>query len=137
MSNLKFNTISLEAPSFIDKSPSDRSLSQDPMLTSAEKPLLISSGSVQGPLTHVPNTTLSIRPDLVVLNNARAISDLRNPPANRLEKLAGRRKGQYSMSKKTGSATGSSRKSGYARAPEWMSRPPALFGPHAHSAAKQ
>ena len=32
-----------------------------------------------------------------MLNNARAIRDLRNPPANQLEKLAGRRKGQYSI----------------------------------------
>ncbi len=34
---------------------------------------------------------------LRMLNNAKAIRDLRNPPANRLEKLAGRRKGQYSI----------------------------------------
>lgn len=32
-----------------------------------------------------------------MLNNAKAIRDLRNPPANRLEKLAGGRKGQYSI----------------------------------------
>ena len=32
-----------------------------------------------------------------MLNNAKAIRDLRSPPANRLEKLAGRRKGQYSI----------------------------------------
>ena len=34
---------------------------------------------------------------LRMLNNAKAIRDLRSPPANRLEKLAGRRKGQYSI----------------------------------------
>ena len=34
---------------------------------------------------------------LRMLNNARAIMDLRSPPANRLEKLAGDRKGQYSI----------------------------------------
>ena len=31
------------------------------------------------------------------LNQARNINDLRNPPANRLEKLGGDRKGQYSI----------------------------------------
>lgn len=34
---------------------------------------------------------------LRMLNNAKAIRDLRNPPANRLEKLTGGRKGQYSI----------------------------------------
>jgi proteic killer suppression protein len=31
------------------------------------------------------------------LHNARTLSDLRVPPANRLEKLAGKRKGQRSI----------------------------------------
>jgi proteic killer suppression protein len=34
---------------------------------------------------------------LRMLNNAHAINDLRSPPANRLEKLAGAREGQYSI----------------------------------------
>jgi len=32
-----------------------------------------------------------------MLNNARELSDLRVPPANRLELLKGNRKGQYSI----------------------------------------
>ena len=34
---------------------------------------------------------------LRMLNNARILQDLRNPPANRLEKLSGDRSGQYSI----------------------------------------
>ena len=34
---------------------------------------------------------------LRMLNNAYTVNDLRSPPANRLEKLSGRRKGQYSI----------------------------------------
>ena len=34
---------------------------------------------------------------LRMLNNARILQDLRNPPANRLEKLSGDRFGQYSI----------------------------------------
>ena len=34
---------------------------------------------------------------LRMLSNARAINDLRSPPANRLEKLAGDREGKYSI----------------------------------------
>lgn len=34
---------------------------------------------------------------LRMLNNAHSINDLRSPPANRLEKLSGRRDGQYSI----------------------------------------
>lgn len=34
---------------------------------------------------------------LVVLNNAKTLLDLKNPPANRLEKLKGDRNGQYSI----------------------------------------
>jgi toxin HigB-1 len=32
-----------------------------------------------------------------MLNNAHSINDLRSPPANRLEKLSGRRDGQHSI----------------------------------------
>ncbi len=32
-----------------------------------------------------------------MLNNARGLADLRVPPANRLERLKGRRRGQYSI----------------------------------------
>ena len=32
-----------------------------------------------------------------MLNNAKNLNDLRIPPANRLEKLKGTRKGQYSI----------------------------------------
>ena len=34
---------------------------------------------------------------LMILNNARDISDLRIPPGNRLEALSGNREGQYSI----------------------------------------
>lgn len=37
------------------------------------------------------------RRKLRMLNNARILTDLRIPPANRLEALKGRRKGQYSI----------------------------------------
>jgi proteic killer suppression protein len=37
------------------------------------------------------------RRKLRMLNNARSLSDLRIPPANRLEALKGRRSGQYSI----------------------------------------
>lgn len=32
-----------------------------------------------------------------MVNNAKSINDLRIPPANRLEKLSGKRAGQYSI----------------------------------------
>lgn len=34
---------------------------------------------------------------LLLVNAARSVNDLRTPPGNRLEKLAGNRKGQYSI----------------------------------------
>ena len=34
---------------------------------------------------------------LRMLDNAHKVKDLRSPPANRLEKLSGRREGQYSI----------------------------------------
>ena len=34
---------------------------------------------------------------LRMLNNAHAVNDLRSPPANRLEKLSGKREGQHSI----------------------------------------
>jgi len=34
---------------------------------------------------------------LRMLNNAHAVKDLRSPPANRLEKLSGKRDGQHSI----------------------------------------
>ncbi len=37
------------------------------------------------------------RRKLRMLNNAQTLDDLRVPPANRLERLKGRRKGQYSI----------------------------------------
>ncbi len=37
------------------------------------------------------------RRKLRMLNNAQSLADLRIPPANRLEALKGRRKGQYSI----------------------------------------
>ena len=37
------------------------------------------------------------RRKLRMLNNARDLTDLRVPPANRLERLKGRRRGQYSI----------------------------------------
>lgn len=38
-----------------------------------------------------------VRRKLRMLNNARILNDLRVPPANRLEALKGKRKGQYSI----------------------------------------
>ncbi len=38
-----------------------------------------------------------IRRKLRMLNNAKALNDLRIPPSNRLELLKGNRKGQYSI----------------------------------------
>ncbi|MGB8378246.1 MAG: type II toxin-antitoxin system RelE/ParE family toxin [Rhodanobacteraceae bacterium] len=38
-----------------------------------------------------------VRRKLRMLNNAATLDDLRIPPANRLEALKGRRKGQYSI----------------------------------------
>jgi toxin HigB-1 len=37
------------------------------------------------------------RRKLLLLNGARALNDLRSPPGNRLEALAGDRRGQYSI----------------------------------------
>ena len=37
------------------------------------------------------------RRKLMYLHQARRLRDLRSPPGNRLEKLAGKRKGQYSI----------------------------------------
>jgi len=34
---------------------------------------------------------------LLLLHSAKSLDDLRSPPGNRLEKLAGDRKGQYSI----------------------------------------
>ncbi|MFT9003097.1 MAG: type II toxin-antitoxin system RelE/ParE family toxin [Liquorilactobacillus hordei] len=34
---------------------------------------------------------------LIMMNNSNNINDLRNPPANHLEKLSGDREGQYSI----------------------------------------
>ena len=34
---------------------------------------------------------------LMLLNNAKSLFDLKNPPANKLEKLKGDRAGQYSI----------------------------------------
>lgn len=49
----------------------------------------------------VPRLSLSIQrrtqQKLMILNNARDLNDLRVPPGNRLEALAGERKGQYSI----------------------------------------
>ena len=46
----------------------------------------------------LPNTIQAVaRRKLRMLNNARTLEDLRVPPANRLEPLKGRRKGQYSI----------------------------------------
>ena len=38
-----------------------------------------------------------VQQKLMILNNARDLNDLRVPPGNRLEALAGDRKGQYSI----------------------------------------
>lgn len=46
----------------------------------------------------LPNQIQEIaRRKLRMLNNAKAIDDLRIPPANRLEKLSGNREGQWSI----------------------------------------
>ena len=46
----------------------------------------------------LPNTIQSVaRRKLRMLNNARTLDDLRVPPANRLEALKGKRKGQHSI----------------------------------------
>jgi proteic killer suppression protein len=56
---------------------------------------LIWVGDVSRPL---PRDIQSVaRRKLRVLNNARLLSDLRVPPANRLESLHGDRKGQHSI----------------------------------------
>ena len=48
--------------------------------------------------TRLPHTIQSVAlRKLRMLNNAHALEDLRVPPANRLEKLAGDRAGQYSL----------------------------------------
>jgi len=45
-----------------------------------------------------PSTIQNIaRRKLRMLNNAHALNDLRVPPANRLESLKGKRKGQFSI----------------------------------------
>lgn len=44
-----------------------------------------------------PELSRSAYNKLVVLNAADSINDLRVPPGNRLEKLTGRRAGQYSI----------------------------------------
>ncbi len=47
---------------------------------------------------HLPHTIQSIaRRKLRMLNNAKTLEDLRIPPANHLEALKGRRKGQHSI----------------------------------------
>lgn len=51
----------------------------------------------------------AVRVKLVILNNAMQVDDLRLPPSNRLEKLAGDRQGQWKwlseLTKKTPHAT--------------------------------
>ena len=44
-----------------------------------------------------PNIQAVVRRKLRMLNNAASLNDLRVPPANRLEALKGKRKGQHSM----------------------------------------
>ncbi len=53
----------------------------------------------QGMLSrHLPHTIQSIaRRKRRMLNNAKTLEDLRIPPANHLEALKGRRKGQHSI----------------------------------------
>ncbi|MEW6595517.1 MAG: type II toxin-antitoxin system RelE/ParE family toxin [Thermodesulfobacteriota bacterium] len=47
---------------------------------------------------HLPNQIQAVaRRKLRMLNNARALDDLRIPPANRLERLAGDREGRWSI----------------------------------------
>jgi len=49
-------------------------------------------------LRRLPNDIQAIaRRKLRMLNNAHRLDDLRVPPANRLEALKGKRKGQYSI----------------------------------------
>jgi proteic killer suppression protein len=49
-------------------------------------------------LTHYPNALQQIaRRKMRMINNSFSINDLRIPPANRLEKLKGNRKCQYSI----------------------------------------
>jgi proteic killer suppression protein len=46
----------------------------------------------------VPNDIMkSANRKLMQIHNARSVDDLRAPPGNRLERLAGDRKGQYSI----------------------------------------
>lgn len=46
----------------------------------------------------VPNDIMkSANRKLMQIHNARSLDDLRAPPGNRLERLAGERKGQYSI----------------------------------------
>ncbi|MBM3272772.1 plasmid maintenance system killer family protein [Candidatus Kaiserbacteria bacterium] len=44
-----------------------------------------------------PDIQRAARRKLEVLNAAESLSDLQKPPANRLEKLSGRRRGQHSI----------------------------------------
>ncbi|MEX2515521.1 MAG: type II toxin-antitoxin system RelE/ParE family toxin [Gammaproteobacteria bacterium] len=44
-----------------------------------------------------PEIQIVARRKLRMLNNARSLTDLKAPPANRLEALKGKRKGQYSI----------------------------------------
>lgn len=47
---------------------------------------------------HLPNQIQAVaRRKLRMLNNARVLDDLRVPPANHLERLAGDREGQWSI----------------------------------------
>lgn len=47
---------------------------------------------------HLPNQIQAVaRRKLRMLNNARVLDDLRVPPANHLERLAGNREGQWSI----------------------------------------
>ena len=50
---------------------------------------------------HVQNLPIQVQQiglrKLRMLNNAKALQDLRSPPGNRLEKLRGDRKGQHSI----------------------------------------
>lgn len=47
---------------------------------------------------HLPTDIQTVaRRKLRMLNNAKVLDDLRIPPANRLETLRGKRKGQYSI----------------------------------------
>ena len=44
-----------------------------------------------------PHIQQKARRKLRMLNNAKSLNDLRIPPNNRLEKLSGKRQGQYSI----------------------------------------